>query len=292
MTPDWLIALAITTVSSAIPLILASQGGVFSERSGVINIALEGMMLMAAFSAAAFGQRSPSMGLAAAIFVGIGFSLCHGLLTQKAGVNHVVSGLGLNLVATGLTRFLSLRYFGDGISVSSPPYWTYVALAFTLPLLAHLFLFRTKAGVLIRATGEKPESVRATGASPVRIRFLALCLCGAFCGLAGSYLSQADAHTFSRDMTAGKGFIALAAVVFGRWNPIGAMAGSLLFGFLYALQSQLQIIGIRLQFLGVEWSSPQILDMVPYFITLLVLLGVAGKTSPPASLGQSSEKLD
>jgi simple sugar transport system permease protein len=287
MSPsDPVSAFVSATLYSATPLILAALGGVLSERAGVVNIALEGLMLAGAFVAVWAGASSGIVGLLAALLVGGLLGLLHALLTQRTRMDHVVSGLGINLLAAGVTRYLTLRCFPDGIRVNGLPGPLFLTLALTLPFLVALLLWRTRFGLRLRAVGENPESARMAGIAPGPSRYTAVALSGVLAALAGAYLSLAESHTFTSNMSAGKGYIALAAVIFGKWNPLGAAGGALFFGFFYALQTQLQISGIHASFLGIEWTSPFLLDTLPYLMTLAALLSVVGRAVPPAALGQ------
>jgi ABC-type uncharacterized transport system permease subunit len=278
------------TLYSATPLILAAMGGVLSERSGVVNIALEGLMLTGAYVAVAAGQGSGLVGLCAAVLAGGLLGLLHAFLTQRTRMDHVVSGLGINLLAAGATRYLSLRYFPSGIRVNGLPGWVFLLLALALPFAVTLLLWRTRFGLRLRAVGEAPESARMAGISPLPSRYAAVTLSGVLAAVAGAYLSLAESHTFTSNMSAGKGYIALAAVIFGKWNPLGAAGGALFFGFFYALQTQLQISNVHANLLGVEWTSPFLLDTLPYLMTLAALVSVVGRAIPPAALGRQESE--
>jgi simple sugar transport system permease protein len=286
---SWLAALLIATFTSATPLALAAMGGVLSERAGVVNIALEGLIVAGAFVGVWAGQTSALTGLFAALGVGALLGLLHAFLTQKLRMNHVVSGLGLNLLAAGATRYLALRLFPEGIRVAGLSQVPFLLAALLLPFLVLLLLTRTRFGLRLRAVGEDPESARMAGIAPGPPRFVAVTLSGVLAALAGTYLSLADSHTFSSNMSAGKGYIALAAVIFGKWNPLGAALGALFFGFFYAVQTQFQISGVHLTWLGIEWTSPYLLDSLPYAMTLFALVSVVGRASPPAALGRDEE---
>lgn len=279
-------AFLLAALYSGTPLALAAMGGVLSERSGVVNIALEGFMLIGAFTAIWFGGRSAGAGLGAAVAAGILFGLLHAFLTQKTRMDHVLSGLGINLLAYGATQFLYLRLYPSGVEVGGLPRWYFLAAAIAAPPSVWFLLYRTPFGLRLRAAGEGPESERMAGVDPVARRFTAVALSGALAAFAGAYLSLGEAHTFSTGMSAGKGYVALAAVIFGKWNPLGAAGGALFFGVFYAMQTQLQISGIQYRFLGIVWTSPFLLDTLPYFMTLVALVGVVGKASPPAALGR------
>ena len=258
-----------------------------SERAGVVNIALEGLMLAGAFVGVWAGQSNSLVGLAAALGVGAILGALHAYLTQMTKMNHVVSGLGITLFASGASRFLYQRYFpSSGIEIKGVPPIFFLTLAILLPFLLTALLHRTKFGLRVRAVGESPESARLAGIAPIPVRFAAVVLSGVFAALGGAYLSMGDVHRFSPDMSAGKGYIALAAVIFGKWRPIWVAVGAFFFGFFEALQSQLQISGLKLDFLGVEWTSPYILHCLPYLMTLAALISVIGRATPPAALGR------
>jgi len=283
----WLIPLLVATIFSATPLVLAAMGGILSERAGVVNIALEGLMLAGAFAGVWAGQQSPWIGLAAAIAAGGMLGLLHALLTQKTKMNHVVSGLGITLLAAGGTRFLFQRVFPSaGLNIQGLPRELFVGLAVAIPIAVAVMLQRTKFGLRLRAVGESPESARMAGISPEPTRLIAVTLSGVLGALAGAYIAMAETHQFSPGMSAGKGYIALAAVIFGKWSPIGATLGALFFGFFDALQSQLQISGVHLVGFGVEWTSPYLLQALPYLMTIVALVSVVGRATPPAALGR------
>lgn len=286
----WLAALLWATLYSATPLILAAMGGVLCERSGVVNIALEGMIIAGAFTGALAGSTNGIIGLLAALSVGLLLGLMHAYLTQKTRMDHVVSGLGINLLAAGATRFLAIRLFPvQGIKIIGLPPALFLGAAMILPPFVFLLLKYSKFGLRLRASGENSESARMAGISVLRSRFMAVALSGVCAAMAGAYLSLADARTFTSNMSAGKGYIALAAVIFGKWNPMGAMLGALFFGFFYALQTQLQISAVHLSWLGIEWNSPAILDSLPYLMTLAALVSVVGRATPPAALGMDTD---
>jgi simple sugar transport system permease protein len=201
-------------------------------------------------------------------------------------MNHVVSGLGINLLAAGTTRYLAIRNFEKGVRIEGLRPEFFLFLAVVLPILVTLLLNRTRFGLRLRAVGENPESARMAGISPLPSRYAAVALSGVLAALAGAYLSMADARTFTSNMSSGKGYIALAAVIFGKWKPLEAALGALFFGFFYAVQTQMQISGVKLNWLGVEWSSPFLLDMLPYLMTIFALVSVVGRATPPAALGQ------
>ncbi len=284
---SWLPALLVATLYSATPLVLAALAGVLSERAGVVNIALEGLMLAGAFAAVWAGQTSAFAGLTAALVTGGLLGLLHAFLTQKTRMNHVVSGLGITLLAAGSTRFLFQRVFPpSGLSIAGIRREVFVAAAIVLPFVMAFLLSRTRFGLRLRAVGENPESALVSGVSSFPPRAAAVTISGILGALAGAYLSIGEAHQFSPGMSAGKGYIALAAVIFGKWSPLGASLGALFFGFFDALQSQLQISGVHVVRFGVDWTSPYLLQSLPYFMTLVALISVVGRTTPPAALGR------
>ncbi len=281
-----MIALITATLYGAVPLVLAVMGGILSERAGVVNIGLEGFILTGAFFGAWAGQQHASVGLAAALIAGALLGLLHAVLTQKTRMNHVVSGLGINLLAAGVTRYLSFVYFPGGITSQEIDPRLYLVVAAILPFAVAFLLRKTQFGLRLRAVGENPESVRMAGIAVTPIRLLAVTLSGVLAALAGTFLSLGETQTFSRDMSAGKGYIALAAVIFGKWTPAGAAIASLFFGLFYAVQTQMQISGIHVMWFGVEWSSPFLLDTLPYLMTIAALVSVVGRAVPPAALGR------
>ncbi|HZP84583.1 MAG TPA: ABC transporter permease [Chthonomonadaceae bacterium] len=282
----WLVALCWASLYSATPLVLAAMGGVLSERAGVVNIALEGLILAGAFVGVWAGGTSALTGLLAALAIGALLGLLHAFLTQQARMNHIISGLGINLLAAGGTRYLNLSLFPEGHQVPGLDGKFFLWIAVLLPFAVLLLLTRTRFGLRLRAVGENPESARMAGIAPAPVRYVAVMLSGVCAALAGAYLSMAEAHTFTSNMSAGKGYVALTAVIFGKWNPLGAAGGALFFGFFFALQTQFQISGTHPVWLGVDWTSPFILDMLPYLMTLAALVTVIGRATPPAALGQ------
>lgn len=289
MASAWLtgtLSILSATISSATPLIFTAMGGVLSERAGVVNIALEGLMLTGAFVGIWLGQSSPAMGLVAALAAGGLLGFVHAVLTQKTRANHVVSGLGITLLAMGGTQFLFQKLFpATGIEIQPLNPGAFAAIALALPFALAYTLRNTRFGLRLRAVGESPETARMTGVSPFTPRAVAVTLSGVLAAAGGAYLSMAEVHRFSPGMSAGKGYIALAAVIFGKWSPVGAAVGSLFFGFFDALQGSQQINGAPLTWLGIEWSSPYLLGSLPYLMTLAALVTVVGRAKPPAALG-------
>jgi len=285
----------------ATPLILAALGGLFSERSGVVNIALEGILLTGAFASivATHFTGDPWLGVLAGIFAGVLVSLIHAVVSIIFKADQIVSGVAINLLAMGLTQFLMWIIWGS--SANSPPvqgmnHWAlpeawgpvargvnavvghypplvYVALA--LVAVSHVVLFRTPFGLRLRATGEHPEAVDTLGVSVRAMRFAGVLMSGALAGLGGAFLAL-NTHQFVKNMSAGRGFIALAAMIFGKWNPVGALGACLLFGYAEAVQMGLQGQAVPTQFV----------QMIPYLLTMVALVGVIGRSRPPAASGK------
>jgi general nucleoside transport system permease protein len=267
----------------ATPLALAALGGVFSERAGVVNIALEGMMLIGAFTGMWVGQAAGAgVGLLAAVGVGGLLGLLHLVLTQRLRMNHIISGVAINILAVNGTTFLLRRVFNQAepprearLSTTLPTTW-FVVAAILLPIATHFLFYRTALGLRLRAVGENPESARMAGVNPARLRLVGVLLSGMLAAAAGAYLSVAEFGRFSADMMSSRGFIALAAVICGRWTPLGAALAALAFGFFDALQ-------IRLQ--GTVKLPPELLLSLPYVLTIVAAFWL--RSRPPAALGTS-----
>ncbi len=290
-----------STLRFATPVAFAALGGVLSERVGVVNIALEGMMLAGAFAAmaAALAAGCPWIGLAAAVGVGLLMGVLHALLVLHLRVDAIISGVGLNLAVLGLTTFLLRSFYKAGAQVSGPAAWLpalqgvpvlgtllggrspFVPLALLLTLATWYVVYRTRAGLQLRAVGEAPSAARAAGIPLNGLRTLWLAAGGGLAAVGGAYLSLEAAHTFTENLSAGRGYLALAAVIFGRWHPLGAVGAVLFFGLGEAAQVALQgrpVFGVQL--------SADLLTTLPYLLGLLALAGALGKTRPPAGLGQ------
>ncbi len=309
-----------STLRLATPLIFCALAGLFSERSGVVDIGLEGKMLFAAFAAGAVGAVSGSTTLAilAAMGIAVALSWMHGLACVSHGGDQVVSGVAINIIASGLTVVLGIAWFAQG--GQTPPVSTAVRIQPLFPqaaarmadipwlgsllgegLLSHnamvylalalvpaswWLLFRTRFGLRLRAVGENPQMVDAAGVSVAGLRYTALTLNGVLCGLAGSYLVLAQSANFSTNMTAGRGFMALAALIFGRWYPVGALWACLLFGFLDAAAIRMQ--GVAFPLIG---EVPvQAIQALPYLLTVVLLAGFIGKAVAPKALGRPYSK--
>jgi len=275
-----------STLRVSTPLIFAAQGGMLSERAGVVNIALEGKMLLGAFAAAVvtYGTHSPWLGLAGGMGAGLAAGACYAFFVIPLRANQVVAGMAINLLALGLTPFLCKILYdvtGSTPSISmgdrfrvAPLYLCWVAVA-----LCWFVLKWTPAGLWVGFAGEHPAALEAAGIRVNAVRWCSVLAGGALAGAGGASLSIFLASSFSRDMTAGRGFMALAALIFGKWKPLPAALACLLFGFAEALQ-------IRLQ--GV-WGQGQIpvefIQILPYVATILVLAGFVGRARAPKSLG-------
>jgi general nucleoside transport system permease protein len=278
----------LTLLTYSAPVALAAVGETVGQKSGVINIGLEGMMLLGAFVAvvAAIATGSPWIGLAAAVAVGIAVSLASGWFTIGLGIDQVVVGTAVNLLALGLTGTLFRAQFGQSgqlLRVPAIPNWNGVDAVLILLVLSAVgiwfALYRTGWGLALRASGEYPKAAEAAGFSVSRLRFGAVAIAGVFAGLAGGYLALGVAGSFAENMTAGRGFIAIAMVTFGRWNPPLVFAAALLIGYAQSLQYRFQTLG---------WDVPfHFILALPYVIALLVLVAVGRGTRAPAALAQA-----
>lgn len=273
----------------AIPYLFAASGGVVAERAGIISLGLEGFMLSGAFGAVlgTHYSGSPWVGVLTGIMGGLIFSLIHAVATIRYRADQVVVGVAINLLAIGVTRFfLKLAFasssnsprvagFGGNIKAAgfdNPLLWLGLLMA---PVVAFL-IYRTAFGLRVRASGEHPEAALSVGVSVVRVRYMAVAISGILAGLGGVYLAL-DQHQFTDQMTAGRGFIAISAVIFGRWDPVRAALACLLFAAAETLQIQLQ---------GQHAIASQFIEMIPYALTIIALAGVVGRAVPPAALGR------
>ncbi len=275
--------LAASTVRMATPLLLAALGGLYAERSGVVNIALEGLMLAGAFTAATVTHfaHQPWLGLLAAAAAGTAVALVHATAAIRFGADQVVSGAAVNVLFLGLPPLLSGALFGSTSETPQIPRGELlprapVVMAALLVPLTWYVLERTRFGLRLRAAGENPEAVASAGLPVERIRTAAVMASGALAAIGGAYLAIGQASQFIRNMTAGRGFIALAALIFGKWRPIQTMFACLLFGLAEAVAIQLQ---------GSAGVPVQFVQAIPYVLTLVVLAGFIGRARPPRSLG-------
>ncbi|HEX5708186.1 MAG TPA: ABC transporter permease [Pyrinomonadaceae bacterium] len=277
-----------STVRQATPLLLAAMGGLYSERAGVINIALEGLMLAGAFTAAAVTHYvgNPFVGLLAGVVAGMAVAAIHAVACIKFKADQVVSGTAINILMIGVPAVVSGAVFLSSGSTPQIPRenlipWTPVVIAFLLVPVTWYVLYRTPFGLRLRAVGEHPEAADAAGVNVNRMRYAAVLLSGALAGIAGAYLSTGQSSLFTRNMASGRGFIALAALIFGKWRPVQTMLACLLFGFTDALATQLQ--GVKLS--GDEEIPVQFIHMLPYVLTIVVLAGFVGHSRAPRALG-------
>lgn len=293
------VSILLATLRISTPLILAALGGVFSERAGVVNIALEGMMLIGAFTAAvvSYYTHNPWLGVLGAVLAGALFAWLHAIASIKFRADQVVSGTAINILAGGLTIFLLRILFnveGTTPQVSKLSPWSLTDLVSFNPIvylallavpLSWVILYKTTFGLRLRAVGEHPQAADTVGINVYKMRYIAVLLSGVLAGLAGAHLSIGEGSVFVRYMTGGRGFIALAAMIFGKWHPVGALGASLLFGLAEAIQ--INLMGIQL--LGIT-VPPEFINMIPYVVTMLVLAGFVGRSTPPAADGIPYEK--
>ena len=309
-----LTGLVASTLELSTPLMLGAMAGILSERSGMLNIALEGKMLVGALVAAVGSSvaRIITGSDIAAVVVGVLLAMLAagllGLLLAWLGIRHrvdqIIAGTVINIGAVGITSFIFLRVLSRNTQLNQPatvsaielpvlseiPFLgpmlfssrPYVYIGFLIVIALTYMLFRTRWGLRLRASGEKPAAAGTVGVNVVAIRYQALLLAGLITGLAGSYLSLATAGSFQIELTAGKGFIALAAMIFGAWHPVGALGAALVFGFTDASQTLLSVVGVQV--------PPQILSSIPYVITIVVVAGVVGRVRGPAAAGQPYEQ--
>ncbi|PMQ02543.1 MAG: branched-chain amino acid ABC transporter permease [Dictyoglomus sp. NZ13-RE01] len=296
------------TIASAIrmttPLAFASLGGVYSERSGVVNIALEGIMLVGAFSAAVFVYffNNPWFAIFMAGISGVLFSLIHAIVSINFRVNQIISGVALNMLATGGTTFLSRLIFKaagssphlEGLKPWSIPILSsipgigkifsdlspLIVIMFLFVILSHFILFKTVFGLRLRSVGENPQAADTLGVNVYLYRYIGVLISGFLGGLGGAFLSLEHARVFVETMTVGRGYIALAAMIFGKWTPFGSLFACFLFGLAEAVRMRIEGVGIPTQFI----------QMIPYVLTMLVLAGAVGRAIPPAADGIPYEK--
>lgn len=285
---DTLLQLLASTLRVSTPLLFAALGGMVSERSGVINIALEGLMLVGAFAAAAvtLSCESPVIGSLAGMGAGCIFAALYAIFVIELRANQIVAGTAINMLAAGITPFVCKILYNSSTSTpslsmalrfQSAPIWIAALCVF----LCWYWIYHTPSGLWVRLAGEHPEALDSAGVNVKRVRWGAVLMSGCLAGLAGASLSIFLASSFTRNMTAGRGYMALAALIFGKWRAVPAALACLFFGFSDALQIRLQ--GVSL------WSSEpvpvQFIQILPYFVTILILAGVVGRARAPQSLG-------
>src|SRR5512132_3099260 len=287
MADIFTIALIWSTIRLSTPLILAALGGLFSERSGVINIALEGMMLAGAFTAAAvtYATGSPYVGLLAGMMAGMLIAAIHAVACIRYKADQVVTGTAINILMIGMPAFLSGAFFLSSGSTPQIPKehlipWIPIVIAFALVPISWYVLYKTPFGLRLRSVGENPEAADAAGVKVARMRYAGVLLSGALAGIGGAYLSIGQSSLFTRNMTSGRGFIALAALIFGKWRPVQTMLACLLFGFADALTIQMQGVA-KLPWSPSEDIPVQFIQMIPYVVTIVVLAGFIGQSRAP-----------
>ncbi len=304
-----------SAVRLSVPLLFACLAGLYSERAGVVDIGLEGKMLIGAFAAGAMASIVPNpwMGLLAAILASVVFALIHGFAAISQRGNQIVSGVAINVLASGLTAVLGNAWFNQGgrtpqlpssarfnditlpfaegaraIPVLGELYYEVVSghsvlvyIALALVPLTWFLLYRTRWGLRLRAVGENPAAVDTAGLSVTRLRYSAVIMAGILCGFGGAYLAIAQSAGFITDMTAGKGFIALAALIFAKWRPLPALGACFLFGLLDAVALRIQGVS----FPGIGQVPVQAIQALPYILTVVLLAGFIGKATPPKAVG-------
>lgn len=307
-------SILVSTVRNAPVLLFAAMAGLFAERSGVVDLALEGKMLAAAFvsAAVAYVTQNPWLGIAAGIAVSVAVALLQGFVSITQKGNQLVGGIALNIAISGLTFVLAQFYFSQGgrtpdlgqarlfdivlpgsAAVADVPLlgWLYtkligghsilVYLAFALIPIVHWVIYHSRFGLRLRAVGENPHAADAAGVNVERTRFLAMLCAGVLCSFSGAYLALVQSGFFLRDMSAGNGYLALTALVFGNWRPLQTAAGCLMFGFFAALQVQIEGVS----FPGVGKIPGSLIQMIPYVVTVVVLAGFMAKSIAPKAIG-------
>lgn len=299
------LSLIASTIRLATPLVLAALGGLFSERSGVINIALEGKMLAGAFTAAAvtyaadtrlgMGNASPWIGLLGGMIAALFIAVIYAVSCIKFKADQVVSGMAINILMLGIPGFLSGAFFlssgstpqipKDHLLPQSP--WVIAITIAVLVAVIWYVVYKTPFGLRLRSVGENPEAADAAGVRVSNIRYSGVLIAGALAGLGGAYLSIGQSSLFTRNMTAGRGYIALAALIFGKWRPVQTLLACLLFGFTEAVSIQMQGV---FKLPSGEDIPVQFIQMVPYVLTIVVLAGFIGSSRPPRALGIPYQK--
>ncbi|ETI60645.1 ABC transporter permease [Marinomonas profundimaris] len=313
---ETLILMLDATMRVSTPLIFAALAGLYSERAGIVDIGLEGKILGSAFAAAAAASVFDSawIGLCFGITASVALAMIHGFACITHRGDHIVSGVAINTIVAGLTVTLSMYWFGMGgqtptlsgdarfLSITLPfadaladvpvlgliysellsGHNILVYLAFAMVPMTYWVIYKTRFGLRLRAVGENPHAVDTAGISVAFIRYRALIICGILCGIAGAYLSTAHNAGFLKDMSAGKGYMALAALIFGKWRPVPVLLACLLFGFLDAVAVRMQGVVIP----GIGEVPVQAIEVLPYVLTVLLLAGFIGKAIGPKAVGR------
>ncbi len=295
-----------SAVLLAVPITLGAFSGILAERSGIINISIEGMMLMASMAAAVVGSvtKNAWLGLLGGILSSIFLALILGVLSIKYKVNQTISGTVINIFSTGMTAFISQKFLQHNAALNNPAMFSrlplpgladipligpilfnqnlFVYLMFLILIILQVALFQTRWGLRLRSVGEHPKAADTLGIDVIKTRYMGVILSGLVAGIAGAFFTLGSVGRFEEGMTAGKGFIGLAAMIFGNWMPLGAMGAGALFGFADAIGSKLSLLGSTI--------PPQFMAMAPYLITMIVLAGFIGKGQAPAAEGEPYEK--
>lgn len=295
LTPTFLLILLFSTIRLATPLIFAALGGMFSERAGVINIALEGLMLTGAFTAAiaTYELHNPYIGFACGLLAGAAVALVFAIAVIKFEADQVVAGFAISLLMLGLPAVISSRIYDSAGSTQQiaqqfllPDYFNRVSiasiLAFVLVPICWYVLYKTPFGLRIRAAGENPEAADVAGVNVIRLRYIAVVMSGVLAAAGGAYLSIGQSSLFTRGMTAGRGYIALAALILAKWKPIPVLFACLFFGFTEAIAIQMQGV---IKMPSGEDVPVQFIQMIPYVLTIIVLAGFIGLSRAPKALG-------
>ena len=293
MSEIFTFALIFSTIRFATPLIFAALGGMFSERSGVINIALEGLMLAGAFTAAVVTYQlgNPFLGMLCGVAAGAALAFVYAIACIKFEADQVVSGMGINFLMIGLPALISGAVYDSSGSTPQIPKEQFLPEFFNIPFASILAfalvpvcwyaLYKTPFGLRLRATGENPSAADAAGVNVTRLRYTAVIISGILAAAGGAYLSIGQSSLFTRNMTAGRGFIALAALIFAKWKPIPTLFTCLFFGFMEALTIPLA----NYKLASGENIPVQFVQIIPYVITIIVLAGFIGSSRAPKALG-------
>jgi simple sugar transport system permease protein len=295
-----------SAVLLSVPITLGAFSGILSERAGVINIAIEGMMLMGSMIGALVGSVANNawIGLLGAILSSLLLAAIHAVLSIKYQINQVISGTVINIFSAGMTAFLSQKFLQENAALNNPPLFPripipglanipilgpiffntnlFVYILFILLIVIQVALFSTRWGLRLRSVGEHPKAADTLGINVIRTRYIAVLLSGIVAGIGGAFFTLGSVGRFDEGMTAGKGFIGLAAMIFGNWTPIGSLGAGFLFGFADAIGAKLSLLGSAI--------PPQFMAMAPYLITMIVLAGFIGKGQAPAADGEPYEK--